>query len=212
MQRGTGTRAAISRPSAGKTGTTNQRVSVWFVGYTPELATAVWAGNPSPPRGGYPLQNRLIGGRYYGDVCGGCLPGPIWRQMMTEALADVPVSSFSDAAEDVVSGDSISVPSVSGLSVEKARRKLQKVDLEPVVSSDRVYADYAPAGTVAYSFPGTGAAVYPGQRVVIYVSAGAAPTQPSPGPDDPDDADGPTLGPNPDDCVNSNRPECRDEP
>jgi hypothetical protein len=112
----------------------------------------------------------------------------------------------------VVSGDSISVPSVSGLSVEKARRKLQKVDLEPVVSSDRVYADYAPAGTVAYSFPGTGAAVYPGQRVVIYVSAGAAPTQPSPGPDDPDDADGPTLGPNPDECVNSNRPECRDEP
>ena len=36
-------------PGAGKTGTTNRRVSVWFVGYTPDLATAVWVGNPSPP-------------------------------------------------------------------------------------------------------------------------------------------------------------------
>ena len=40
---------AIGRPAAGKTGTTNRRVSVWFVGYTPDLATAVWAGNPRPP-------------------------------------------------------------------------------------------------------------------------------------------------------------------
>ncbi|MGH8941126.1 MAG: penicillin-binding transpeptidase domain-containing protein, partial [Actinomycetes bacterium] len=140
MQRGTGVRAAISRPAAGKTGTTNRRVSVWFVGYTPELATAVWAGNPSPPRGGYPLQNRLIGGRYYGDVCGGCLPGPIWRQMMSEALADVPVTSFSDAAEDVVQGESLSVPTVSGMSVGQARATLRDAQLDPVVSGDRVYA------------------------------------------------------------------------
>jgi membrane peptidoglycan carboxypeptidase len=206
MQRGTGTRAAISRPAAGKTGTTNRRVSVWFVGYTPDLATAVWAGNPSPPRGGYPLVNREIGGRYYGDVCGGCLPGPIWQQMMTDALADVPASSFNDATDDVVRGDSIAVPSVSGMSVEKARSTLRKADLEPVVSSDPVYAAYAAAGTVAYSFPGTGAAVYPGQRVVIYVSRGAPPPEPEPGPQ-PDPGGDPTLGP--DDCGNSNRPECR---
>ena len=70
---GTGQRAAIGRPAAGKTGTTNSRVSVWFVGYTPDLATAVWAGNPSPPPSGYPLSNRVIGGVYYGDVCGGDL-------------------------------------------------------------------------------------------------------------------------------------------
>ena len=206
MQRGTGTRAAISRPAAGKTGTTNRRVSVWFVGYTPDLATAVWAGNPSPPRGGYPLQNRVIGGRYYGDVCGGCLPGPIWQQMMTEALADLPVSSFNDPTDDVVRGDSISVPSVSGMSVEKARATLRKADLDAVVSSDPVYAAYAAAGTVAYSFPGTGAAVYPGQRVVIYVSAGAPPPEPDPGPQ-PDPGGDTTLGP--DQCGNSNRPECR---
>jgi membrane peptidoglycan carboxypeptidase len=193
MTRGTGVRAAIGRPAAGKTGTTNKRISVWFVGYTPDLATAVWAGNPSPPRGGYPLFNRVIGGTYYGDVCGGCLPGPIWRQMMSTALADTPASSFTDASDDVVRGDSITVPSVSGLGVEEAKAKLRKAELEPVVSDDEVYATYAPEGTVAYSYPGTGSAVYPGQRVVIYVSAGAPPAP------EPEPSDGTTIGPDPGD-------------
>ena len=195
MTSGTGAGVQLNRPSAGKTGTTNDTIAVWFVGYTPELSTAVWAGNPSPPRGGYPLQNLVIGGRYYGDVCGGCLPGPIWQQMMNEALADVPVSSFSTATEDIVQGESISVPSVSGMSVEQARKALRNAQLDPVVSEDQVYASYAGAGSVAYTYPGTGAAVYPGQRVVIYVSAGAAPAQPEPGPEQPTDGGGTTLGP-----------------
>jgi membrane peptidoglycan carboxypeptidase len=180
IQRGTGRRAAIGRPAAGKTGTTNRRVSVWFVGYTPELATAVWAGNPSPPPEGYPLQNRLIGGVFYGDVCGGCLPGPIWQQMMSRTLAGTPASSFTDAPDDVRRGDANGVPSVTGRSVEEAKQLLRQAQLEPVVSRDRVYVDYAPKGTVAYTYPGSGDAAYPGQRVVIYVSAGPAAEEPNP--------------------------------
>ena len=202
MTSGTGARAQIGRPAAGKTGTTNRRVSVWFVGYTPDLATAVWAGNPSPPAGGYPLQNRVIGGVYYGDVCGGCLPGPIWRDMMSTTLANTPVSTFNEPTDDVIKGDSVQVPSVSGMSVDQAKQVLRQAGLDPVVSGDTVYADYAAAGTVAYSYPGNGSAVYPGQRVVIYVSSGPPPEQPTSEP-------GTTLGPD-DDCGNSNRPECRD--
>jgi beta-lactam-binding protein with PASTA domain len=112
--------------------------------------------------------------------------------MMSEALADTPVSSFSDATDDIVQGDSISVPSVSGLSVQEAERKLRNADLEPVVSGDQVYASYAQAGTVAYSYPGTGSAVYPGQRVVLYISAGSPPAPEQPEPDDQT-----TLGPDP---------------
>ena len=213
IERGTGARAAIGRPAAGKTGTTNRRVSVWFVGYTPDLATAVWAGNPSPPRSGYPLQNRVIGGRYYDDVCGGCLPGPIWQQMMSEALADTPVSTFTDAADKVRASDSISIPSVTGRSVEEAKRVLRDEQLEPVVNDGRVYASYAPEGTVAYTYPGTGASVYPGQRVVIYVSAGAPPAEePAPAPQPEPTGDDPTLGPQPspaDTCGSSRRPGCR---
>jgi len=203
MTNGTGARAQIGRPSAGKTGTTNQRANVWFIGYTPELATAVWAGNPSPPKGGYPLFDRVIGGRYYGDVCGGCLPGPIWQTMMSRTLANVPVSSFNEATDDVVRGESIQVPSVTGMSVEQAKQVLRQAQLDPVESGDRVYASYAPEGTVAYSYPGDGASVYPGQRVVIYVSAGPPPAEPPPPTSEPQN----TLGP--DNCENSNRPECR---
>src|SRR3712207_4836377 len=43
---GTGVRARIGRPAAGKTGTGQEYRDAWFVGYTPELATAVWMGFP----------------------------------------------------------------------------------------------------------------------------------------------------------------------
>jgi membrane peptidoglycan carboxypeptidase len=93
MRSGTGARlGGIGRPAAGKTGTTNGRVAVWFVGYTPQLATAVWAGNPDSNR--FRLRNIRVGGRYYGNVCGGCLPGPIWKMAMEEALKGVPAKGF----------------------------------------------------------------------------------------------------------------------
>jgi beta-lactam-binding protein with PASTA domain len=126
--------------------------------------------------------------------------------MMSRTLANVPVSSFNEATDDVVRGESIQVPSVTGMSVEQAKQVLRQAQLEPVESGDRVYASYAPAGTVAYSYPGDGASVYPGQRVVIYVSAGPPPAEPPPPTSEPQN----TLGP--DDCKNSNRPDCRKRP
>ncbi|MGH8969020.1 MAG: transglycosylase domain-containing protein [Actinomycetes bacterium] len=172
---GTGQRAAIDRPAAGKTGTTNRRVSVWFVGYTPELSTAVWAGNPSPPKNGYPLQNRTIGGVFYSSICGGCLPGPIWAQTMTDALDGVRASDFTDAPASVRLGDASRMPSVSGRSVEQARAILRRLDVDVNVSGDRVYASYADEGEVAYSSPGSGSRVYPGQTVILYISKGPRP-------------------------------------
>ena len=121
MINGTGTRARLNgRPSAGKTGTTNRRVSVWFIGYTPQLATAVWAGNPSPPRQGYPLVNRTIGGRYYYNVCGGCLPGPIWKMMMEEAHEGLPERDFADPPFYSFSGTTIRVPNLTGFAPREA--------------------------------------------------------------------------------------------
>jgi len=49
IERGTGQRArALGRPAAGKTGTTNKQVDAWFMGYTPQLLTGVWAGRDTP--------------------------------------------------------------------------------------------------------------------------------------------------------------------
>jgi len=84
----------IGRDAAGKTGTTDEYRAAWFAGYTPDLAAAVSIGDP---RGSYkhPLRNVVIGGRYYGVVFGASIAGPIWKQTMLRALADVPPSSFT---------------------------------------------------------------------------------------------------------------------
>src|SRR3712207_6008854 len=47
VQSGTGTSANIGCPAAGKTGTTDNHTDAWFVGYTPNLSTAVWVGYPN---------------------------------------------------------------------------------------------------------------------------------------------------------------------
>ena len=49
IDRGTGRRArALKRPAAGKTGTTNNQVDAWFIGYTPQILTGVWTGRDAP--------------------------------------------------------------------------------------------------------------------------------------------------------------------
>ncbi|MFF3325772.1 transglycosylase domain-containing protein [Streptomyces sp. NPDC002889] len=85
VEDGTGTQAGLSdRDNAGKTGTTNDRKDAWFVGYTPNLATAVWVGDDIGEKTS--MYRITIGGQYYDKVCGGCLPGPIWKIAMTGAL------------------------------------------------------------------------------------------------------------------------------
>jgi membrane peptidoglycan carboxypeptidase len=81
------------RQVAGKTGTTNESAAVWFAGYTPQLAAAVWVGDP---RGGFahPMKDVTINGTYYRQVYGGTLPGPIWRDSMEIALQGTEPRAF----------------------------------------------------------------------------------------------------------------------
>jgi membrane peptidoglycan carboxypeptidase len=89
----TGAKMTLGRQAAGKTGTTNDSAAVWFAGYTPDLAAAVWTGDP---RGayGHPMHNVTINGRYYDQVFGSSLPGPIWKEAMLAALAGTPKTPF----------------------------------------------------------------------------------------------------------------------
>ena len=73
---GTGTRAAIrGHQIAGKTGTSQDRYSVAFVGYTPELLAGVWLGFDNP---------RPIGS----GATGGTLAVPVWAKVMRTAYAN----------------------------------------------------------------------------------------------------------------------------
>ncbi len=84
--RGTGTGAQIGRPAAGKTGTTDSQRDIWFVGYVPQLATAIWVGNDD---------YRPLGV----GATGGGFVAPVWQDFMTQALRDVPVENFRSPSE-----------------------------------------------------------------------------------------------------------------
>lgn len=80
VEHGTGTAANIGRPQAGKTGTTNNTLSAWFVGYTPQLAATVYVGHDTRQ----PL-----------SLGGGSLAAPIWAKFAEAALSDEPVKGFA---------------------------------------------------------------------------------------------------------------------
>jgi membrane peptidoglycan carboxypeptidase len=106
VEDGTGQEAGLGdRPSAGKTGTTDERFAAWFVGYTPNMAGAVWVGDPQHKR---KMINITIGGVSHDKVFGGEVPGPIWRDMMTGALEGKPVEDFHliDIPDDEDKGNS----------------------------------------------------------------------------------------------------------
>ena len=80
VQSGTGTAAAISGVDvAGKTGTTSNYGDAWFVGWTPQMTTAVWVGFPNKL---VPMNTEYDGG----PVEGGTFPANIWHTFMVQAL------------------------------------------------------------------------------------------------------------------------------
>src|SRR5262249_44571705 len=85
VDHGTGTGARVpGHTIAGKTGTTQDFGSAWFVGYTPQLATSVWVGDPRGPA--YPLID--VAG--IDHVYGGSIPASIFSAAMRGELAGLP--------------------------------------------------------------------------------------------------------------------------
>jgi membrane peptidoglycan carboxypeptidase len=93
VEDGTGAMAGLTdRENAGKTGTTEYRKAAWFVGYTPNLSTAVWVGGP---KDGVKMYDITIAGKYHEMVYGGQVPGPIWKAAMKGALKGQAAPGFS---------------------------------------------------------------------------------------------------------------------
>jgi len=77
---GTGTAAAIGRPAAGKTGTSQNWRDAWFIGFTPDMVAGVWVGNDDDK----PM-NRVTGGE---------VAAQIWKRYMLVAHQGLPAHEF----------------------------------------------------------------------------------------------------------------------
>jgi len=86
LTNGTAAGLSIGRPAAGKTGTTDANQDAWFIGYTPQLTTAVWMGDPNAET---PMTD--VGGI---SVFGATYPAHVWAAFMSAALTNVPVANF----------------------------------------------------------------------------------------------------------------------
>jgi penicillin-binding protein 1A len=201
---GSGTAAAIGRPAAGNTGTTKNNADAWFVGYTPDLVTAVWVG--------YPTEDKPMTNVHGIEVTGGSLPAQIWAAFMKKAVAGTPVTNFKpptpgkwvsvevcsdshllpneycpnkvvmlfDAADvptetcNIHGPQEVPVPNVTGRSEADAKTALTAAHFLVKTVSDP--ASTRPSGTVVSQNPGGGAKLLQGNVVTIFVSTGQAVT------------------------------------
>lgn len=196
---GTGTSAAIGRPAAGKTGTTDDYSDAWFAGYTPDLAAAVWVG--------YPDENQPMTDVQGITVTGGSFPARIWSDFMGAALegrvdkrfADAPPGSlvtvdtctetgklangFCPTVKDAVylkkykpkkvctTHNGVSVPDVTGKDLASAKATVESAGLKWSVEK-RISS--SPVGLVLEQNPKDGEKVKPDTAVTLIISAGKA--------------------------------------
>lgn len=121
---GTGGRAAVpGRQVAGKTGTSQNWENAWFVGYTPQLSTAVWMGSP-------------VGNVPMGGITGGSYPAAIFGAFMREALEGAPVEAFQQPdPKSIPGGGFISDPPEARGRAAKCAPGVTSTRAAPCVSS-----------------------------------------------------------------------------
>ena len=78
----------FDRPIAGKTGTTNNYIDAWFIGFTPDIVCGVWVGNDDNT----PMGKRETGSR---------VAIPLWSRFMEKAFETIPASDFA-APSDII--------------------------------------------------------------------------------------------------------------
>jgi membrane peptidoglycan carboxypeptidase len=169
---------ALEQPAAGKTGTTQDGKSVWFVGYTPNMAAAAMIAGANQEGTPVSLTGQYVGPTYISSASGSGYAAPIWGTAMRAIQGQLEDKAFVPPSASDVAGVPTTVPSVGGQSVDGATKQLE--DAGFIVSyGGYVNSSYA-EGLVAYSSPGGGAVVPSGSTVTIYQSNGRPPKPPKP--------------------------------
>jgi 1A family penicillin-binding protein len=138
--------SGFTLPAAGKTGTTNDYVDAWFVGFTPHLVTGVWVGFDQP--------RTIVAHGYAAE-----LAVPIWGSFMKIATKDDKPDWFTKPANVVA----VNVCRISGMLPNYGCANVQTPDEDGyLVTKSQVYTDYFVKGTQ----PGTLCPLHPGGVLV----------------------------------------------
>lgn len=191
---GTAHGRGIDRPAGGKTGTTQGNTDAWFIGYTPDLVTGVWAGYATP----LPTRKGAIGRLRQLPGVGAAMAAPVWQAFMKDALKDRPPTEFvlpagpvetttttvpkpDDAIFDlpVRAPKMVTMPALSPGNTRDATAKARKAGLK--IRRVDVESPGALPGQVLAQSPAAGSRLPSGSEIVIEATAGnPPPTAPIP--------------------------------
>ncbi len=174
IEYGSGVRAQLAngREAAGKTGTSQLNAHLWFVGYTPQLTTAVWLGNPNQDENGQNIT--LNGTHYWGWIYGGTISAPTWKAYMDRALeGEENIDFIETPSSEVMYGTPQSIPNVIGMSEYAARSALLAAGFR--VSTSTVYSTVYSSGVVTSQSPSSYSKALPGAYISISVATDSLP-------------------------------------
>lgn len=168
--------------SAGKTGTTQSQRAVWFVGYTPRLATASMVAGANSAGEPISLQYQTVGGSYIASASGSAVAGPMWKGAMGV------VAQWLDNV-DFVRPDTgalppakyTTVPSLKGQSLATAIATLNARGLKATIATDKSES-YSLSETVMETSPSSGSSIVSGGAVLLRGNSNYTPPPPPPPP------------------------------
>jgi membrane peptidoglycan carboxypeptidase len=166
---GFGQSLVLDKPSAGKTGTIDGNMAVWFNGYTPKVSTASMVAGVNSVGSHITLNNQIVGGANVGTAHGSTTAGPMWAEAMRAIQDDIPYADFtkpSGSGEQV----QVTIPDVAGMSTRRAAEILAGAGF--YVSTGDGRASDEPRGRVAETSPAAGETTPRGSTVYIYPSDG----------------------------------------
>jgi membrane peptidoglycan carboxypeptidase len=168
---GSGARLAGGRVSAGKTGTSQDNMHGWFMGYTGQLVTVTWEGNPDHD---VPQKNIVIGGVRYRSVFGATISGQNWKHFMDAALAGQPNIPLPGRPAGLGSWKG-NVPDVQGMALLDAEHAINDQAYLWSVNPVQIYSDIVPQGSVVSQWPVAGSSPSSSSTVEITLARSSLP-------------------------------------